>query len=53
MLKVLLAGETWISEPTHHMGFDSFSSVTFHCGADAYIMALAAHDISVHHMAAQ
>lgn len=52
MLKVLLAGETWISESTHHKGFDSFTSVTFHSGADAYIMALASHDISVHHMAA-
>ena len=30
MTKVLLAGETWISEATHYKGFDSFTSVTFH-----------------------
>jgi uncharacterized membrane protein len=52
MIKVLLAGETWISESTHHKGFDSFTSVTFHSGADAYIKALASQGISVQHMAA-
>jgi len=52
MTKVLLAGETWISEATHYKGFDSFTSVTFHYGADAYLKALSDNDISVHHMAA-
>lgn len=52
MTNVLLAGETWISEATHYKGFDSFTSVTFHSGADDYIAALKAHDITVHHMAA-
>lgn len=52
MTKVLLAGETWISEATHYKGFDSFTSVTFHSGADDYIAALNAHGIEVHHMAA-
>lgn len=52
MTKVLLAGETWISEATHYKGFDSFTSVTFHSGADDYIAALNAHNIDVHHMAA-
>ena len=52
MTKVLLAGETWISEATHYKGFDSFTSVTFHSGADDYIAALGAHGITVEHMAA-
>ena len=51
-VKVLLAGETWISQSTHYKGFDSFSSVTYHSGADAYIAALAAFGISVTHMPA-
>jgi len=52
MTKVLLAGETWISEATHYKGFDSFQSVTFHSGADDYIAALSAHGITVDHMPA-
>lgn len=52
MVRVLLAGETWISEATHYKGFDSFTSTTFHSGADAYIAALESHGISVTHMAA-
>ncbi len=52
MVKVLLAGETWISEATHYKGFDSFTSTTFHSGADDYIAALEAHGITVTHMAA-
>ena len=52
MIKVLLAGETWISQSTHFKGFDSFSSVTFHSGADAYISALTDSGISVTHMPA-
>ena len=51
-IKVLLAGETWISQSTHFKGFDSFSSVTFHSGADAYISALTEAGISVTHMPA-
>jgi uncharacterized membrane protein len=52
MTKVLLVGETWISQATHYKGFDSFTSVTFHSGADDYIAALKAHGIEVEHMAA-
>jgi len=51
-VKVLLAGETWISQSTHFKGFDSFSSVTYHSGADAYIAALTDAGISVTHMPA-
>jgi hypothetical protein len=38
--RVLLVGESWVSEATHYKGFDSFTSVTFHSGADWYNAAL-------------
>lgn len=47
MTRVLLAGESWISEATHYKGFDSFTSVTFHRGADDFIEALARQGIEV------
>lgn len=50
MARVLLAGESWISQATHFKGFDSFTSVTFHTGADEYIAALARQGITVEQM---
>lgn len=50
MARVLLAGESWISQATHYKGFDSFTSVTFHSGADGYIRALRRQGIEVEHM---
>lgn len=50
MARVLLAGESWISQATHYKGFDSFTSVTFHSGADEYIGALNRQGIEVEHM---
>lgn len=50
MSRVLLAGESWISEATHFKGFDSFTSVTFHTGADDFIEALAREAIVVEQM---
>ncbi len=50
MPRVLLAGESWISQATHFKGFDSFTSVTFHSGADAFIAAAAAQGIEVEQM---
>lgn len=47
MARVLLAGESWISQAIHYKGFDSFTSVTFHTGADDYIAALARQGIEV------
>ena len=38
--QVLLAGESWISTATHYKGFDHFSSVTFHLGAEPLVAAL-------------
>lgn len=50
MTRILLAGESWISQATHIKGFDEFSSTTFHTGADAFIAAAAEHDIAVEQM---
>ena len=38
--KVLLAGESWVSAASHYKGFDQFSSVTFHLGAEPLVAAL-------------
>ena len=38
--KVLLAGESWVSASTHFKGFDQFSRVTFHLGAEPLVAAL-------------
>ena len=50
MTRVLLAGESWISQATHFKGFDSFTSVTFHTGADDFIAALARQAIEIEQM---
>ena len=41
MTEVLLVGESWVSAATHYKGFDQFSSVTVHRGADPLVAALA------------
>ena len=46
-MKVLLVGESWVSEATHYKGFDSFTSDTFHSGADWYNAALRSKGIEV------
>ncbi|MDR3517541.1 MAG: glutamine amidotransferase [Azospirillaceae bacterium] len=38
--RILLAGESWVSTATHIKGFDQFSTVTYHTGADAFLDAL-------------
>jgi uncharacterized membrane protein len=50
MARVLLAGESWISQSTHFKGFDSFSSTTFETGADAFIAAAGSEGIEVEQM---
>ncbi len=52
MTKVLIAGESWVSEATHYKGFDSFTSVTFHTGVDPLRDALTASGIEVVYMPA-
>ena len=38
--KILLAGKSWVSTATHIKGFDQFSTVTFHLGAEPLVEAL-------------
>lgn len=47
MTRILLAGESWISQSTHFKGFDSFSSTVFERGADAFIAAAASQGVQV------
>lgn len=49
-MRVLLAGESWISTATHIKGFDDFTSTTFHTGGDAFIAAAAAQGVTVEQM---
>jgi uncharacterized membrane protein len=39
--KVLLAGESWTSTATHIKGFDQFTTISFHLGAEPLVKALA------------
>lgn len=40
VIRVLLAGESWMSAATHYKGFDQFGSVTYHLGAEPLVAAL-------------
>lgn len=52
MTRVLIAGESWVSEATHYKGFDAFTSVTFHTGVDPLRDALVAAGVQVDHLPA-
>jgi uncharacterized membrane protein len=43
---VLLVGESWVSAASHTKGWDSFSSVTFHLGAEPLVAALRGSDFA-------
>ena len=49
---VLLVGESWVSAATHTKGWDSFSSVTFHLGAEPLVAALKDSDFALTYMKA-
>jgi uncharacterized membrane protein len=51
-VRVLLAGETWVSAASHFKGFDQFGSVTFHSGAGPLLSALAGSRFAVTHLPA-
>ena len=38
--KILLVGESWVTSANHTKGWDAFSSVTFHLGAEPLVGAL-------------
>lgn len=46
-MKVLLAGETWISASTHYKGWDSFTTVTYENGAKQFCESLREDGIEV------
>ena len=48
--KVLLVGESWVSNSTHIKGFDFFSSSVYATGGDFLISALQARGIQVSHL---
>jgi uncharacterized membrane protein len=51
-IRILLAGESWVSAATHYKGFDQFGSVTFHSGAEPLAAALAGSRFELTHMPA-
>lgn len=51
-VKVLLAGESWVSSATHYKGFDQFGSVTFHLGAEPLVAALKGSEFDLTYMPA-
>jgi uncharacterized membrane protein len=50
--KVLLVGESWVSTATHIKGFDQFSTVTFHLGAEPLVAVLAGTEFDLSYMTA-
>ncbi|MGQ0572350.1 MAG: glutamine amidotransferase [Armatimonadota bacterium] len=51
-LKVLIAGESWMTTATHYKGWDFFSSTTFHTGVEHLQRALELNGAEVTHMPA-
>ncbi|WP_166355460.1 glutamine amidotransferase [Phytoactinopolyspora limicola] len=52
MTRVLIAGESWVSEATHYKGYDAFTSVTFHTGVDPLRDVLLAEGVEVDYLPA-
>ncbi|SRR5579884_66845 len=49
-IRVLIAGESWVTTATHVKGWDFFSSTTFHTGVDHLRAALGAQGIQLVHI---
>ena len=49
---VLPAGESWVSTATHSEGFDQFSTVTYHLGAEPLGNALKGSAFDLNYMPA-
>ena len=49
-IRVLLAGESWVSTATHVKGFDRFSASEYQTGVGPLLAALAGSDIALTHM---
>ena len=50
--KVLLVGESWMTNATHYKGWDHFCSTTFHLGAEPLVEALAGSEFDLTYMPA-
>ena len=50
MKKILLVGESWVSNATHYKGWDQFSSTTFHLGADKLIESIDSSQFQIEYM---
>ena len=50
MKKILLVGESWISNATHYKGWDQFSSTTFHLGAEQLINSIDSTQFEIEYM---
>ena len=51
-MRILIAGESWISQATHYKGYDSFTSATYHTGVEPLRSCLQAEGIEVTHLPA-
>ena len=49
-IRVLLAGESWVSTSTHHKGWDFFSSTVYETGIRELSRALAGTEIELEHL---
>jgi uncharacterized membrane protein len=49
-IRILLAGESWVSSTTHYKGFDYFSGTTYETGIEFLLKALPAADFALEHM---
>ena len=49
-IRVLLAGESWVSASSHHKGWDFFSSTVYETGIRSLEAALAGTDIHLEHL---
>lgn len=50
MIKLLLAGESWVSNSTHYKGWDMFSSTIYETGIPYLAKAFENSNIDLHHM---
>ena len=50
MKKILLVGESWVSNATHYKGWDQFSSTTFHLGAEKLIESIDSSQFQIEYM---
>jgi len=50
MKKLLLVGESWVSNASHYKGWDQFSSTTFHLGAEQLLQTIDSTKFEIEYM---